>query len=100
MQNAIEKCSVNVLYPHYPCTMEDIFQCEYSKGNISHLTYSLGTLYHQAAFSALIWQGLGQMKNCTQACFKMVNSILLAEESEGVGGLQKLNSLYSNIYMF
>lgn len=45
MQNGIEKRSVNVLYSHYPCSMEYIFKCENNKGSISHISYLLGTLY-------------------------------------------------------
>lgn len=45
MQNGIEKCSVNVLYPHYLCSVEYIFQCENNKGNISHIIYLLRSSY-------------------------------------------------------
>lgn len=45
MQNGIEKCNVNVLYPHYLCSIECIFQCENNKGSISHITYLLSSLY-------------------------------------------------------
>lgn len=45
MQNGIEKCSVNVLYPHYLCSVEYIFQCENNRGSISHITYLLRQSY-------------------------------------------------------